>query len=100
MPRSRFDTSYLEPRIVPVDGYINVRGNRYSFPDHQIHKTVRIRIGLDRQLRIFDANDRPVATHLLAEGRNQWQRQEGHHTSLFKEIHVETRDLSQYEELA
>ena len=100
LPRSRFDTSYLETRQVPVDGYINVRGNRYSVPDHQIHKTVRIRIGLDQRLRVFDANDRPVATHLLTKGRNRWLRQEGHHTALFKEVHVETRDLSQYEELA
>ena len=99
LPNGRFDTSYLETRKVPVDGYINVLGNRYSVPDSQIHKTVRIRIGLDRQLRVFDTQDQPVALHLLKEGRNQWVRQQGHHAALHKEVHVETRDLSQYEGL-
>ena len=100
LPRTPFDTSYFETRKVPVDCYIDVLGNRYSVPSAQVHQTVRIRIGLDRQLRIYDTADQPVATHLLRDGKNEWACDRDHHQPLYQAVHVETRDLSQYEGLA
>lgn len=99
LPYSRFDTSYHETRRVPVDRYINVRGNRYSVPDHLTDQMVRLRIGLDGYLRIFDQQETLVAVHLLSTGRNQWLRQDGHHAILHNTVHVQTRDLSCYEEV-
>lgn len=99
LPRSRFDTSYHETRKVPADRYINVRGNRYSVPGSLVDQTVRIRIGLDGFLRIYDQQETMVATHLLKDGRNHWVRQSGHHKELHDAVHVETRDLSCYEEM-
>ena len=99
LPYSRFDTSYHETRRVPVDRYINVRSNRYSVPDHLTDQMVRLRIGLDGYLRIFDQQETLVAVHLLSTGRNQWLRQDGHHAILHNTVHVQTRDLSCYEEV-
>ncbi len=100
LPRNRFDTSYFETRKVPVDCYIDVLNNRYSVPSEQVHKTVRIRIGLDRQLRIYNTADEQIATHLLRDGKNEWSCDREHHQPLYQAVHVETRDLSQYEEMA
>lgn len=99
LTRTRFDTSYFETRKVPVDCYIDVLNNRYSVPSEQVHKTVRIRIGLDRQLRIYDIADQQIAAHLLRDGKNEWSCDRAHHQPLYKAVHVETRDLSQYEGL-
>jgi len=35
------------------DGYIDVRGNRYSVPGELCGKTVTIRIGLDGELLVY-----------------------------------------------
>ena len=99
LPHVRFDTSYYETRRVPVDRYINVRGNRYSVPDNLVDQTVHIRIGLDGSLRIYDQQETMVAKHLLKDGRNRWVRQQGHHKMLHDAVHVETRDLSCYEDV-
>lgn len=99
LPRSRFDTSYHDTRKVPADRYINVRSNRYSVPDNLIDQNVRVRIGLDNYLRIYNQQEELVATHLLKDGRNHWVRQQGHHRMLHEAVHVETRDLSSYEEV-
>ena len=99
LPRSRFDTSYHETRKVPADRYINVRGNRYSVPDTLADKSVRVRIGLDGFLRIYDQQETMVTAHLIKDGRNHWVRQRGHHKMLHDAVHVETRDLSSYEEV-
>jgi len=100
LPTIRFDTSYMETRQVPIDCYINVLGNRYSVPAAQAQQTVRIRIGLDRQLKIYTQDEQLVASHLLADGSNHWVCQREHHQPLYQAVHVETRDLSHYEELA
>ena len=100
LPRSRFDTSYHETRKVPADRYINVRGNRYSVPDSLVDQSVRIRIGLDGFLRVYDQQEVMVTIHLLKDGHNHWVRQTGHHKALHDAVHVETRDLSCYEEVA
>jgi transposase len=57
LPISRYDTSYLEYRQVAWDGYIDVRGNRYSVPAALVGQRVTVRIGLDGLLRVFQADD-------------------------------------------
>lgn len=99
LPDIRFDTSYRETRRVPVDAYINVRTNRYSVPAALVGQQVSIRIGLDRQLLIYGPDDTLVARHLQVEGQNKWQLDPTHHRALYDEVKVETRDLSQYEEV-
>ena len=99
LPAIRFDTSYREIRRVPVDAYIDVQTNRYSVPGELVGQQVSIRIGLDRQLLVYSTDDILVATHLLKNGKNQWQLSPMHHRALYDDVKVETRDLSQYEEV-
>jgi transposase len=47
LPQQRYDTSYRELRQGAWDGFIDVRGNRYSVPDHLCGQMVEIRINLD-----------------------------------------------------
>jgi transposase len=42
LPAVRYDTSYFEMRKVGWDAYIDVRGNRYSVPDHLCGGTVQV----------------------------------------------------------
>lgn len=60
----RFDTSYRETRLVSWDAFVEVRGNRYSVPDHLAGQTVTVRISLDDGLRVY-AGDECVAAHQL-----------------------------------
>ncbi len=66
LPASDFDTSYHNIRQVAWDGYIEVRGNRYSVPESWCGQPVSIRISLDDELRVY-GDDVLIATHLLAE---------------------------------
>jgi hypothetical protein len=50
LPNVRYDTSYFEFRRVAWDGYIDVRGNRYSVPAELVGQRVAVRIGLDGTL--------------------------------------------------
>lgn len=100
LPAARFDTSYRETRQAGWDGYIDVRGNRYSVPDEHRGTRVTVRIGLDGRLRVF-ANDRPVAEHRLRPVRDGWSTVPEHHEKLWREtLRVERRDLRVYEEVA
>jgi hypothetical protein len=100
LPTQRYDTSYQETRHVAWDAYIDVRGNRYSIPDHLVNRTVLIRIGLDGRLRIFH-NDELAATHMLRNAREGWVTVPDHHARLWKEaLNVERRSLEVYEEAA
>ena len=99
LPSMRFDTSYREVRHVPIDGYITIRTNRYSVPSELVGQKVSVRIGLDRQLLVYGPDDVQVANHLLKDGSHQWQRDPTHHRAMYDEVRVETRDLSQYEEV-
>ena len=65
LPAQPYDTSYREYRHVSMDGYIDVRGNRYSVPASLCGHTVAVRIGLDETVRVIDANDTVVAFHAL-----------------------------------
>ena len=62
LPAVRYDTSYREHRFVHWDGYIDVRGNRYSVPDELCGQLVAIRISLDGMLSVY-AEDMKVVEH-------------------------------------
>jgi len=100
LPAHRYDTSYRELRNVAWDAYIEVRGNRYSVPANLVGKTVAVRIGLDRTLRVYHA-ERLVATHLLRSSQDGWVTAPEHHAQLWKDtLQVERRSLEVYEEAA
>lgn len=71
LPSVRYDTSYMESRVVGWDGYIEVKGNRYSVPDKLCGKPVRIRISLDEILSVY-AEEEKVAEHRLRPAAEGW----------------------------
>ena len=99
LPKIRYDTSYFEFRRVAWDGYINVRGNRYSVPASLVGQQVAVRIGLDDTLRIYQA-ETLVATHLLRSKEEGWSTVATHHSPLWEDVKVEQRPLSTYQEVA
>jgi transposase len=100
LPASRYDTAYHELRQVAWDGYIEVRGNRYSVPAELAGQSVAVRIGLDDDLRIY-AGERLVATHTLQAAQKGWVSVPEHHAGLWdKTLGVERRELAVYEEAA
>lgn len=100
LPSIRFDTSYRETRRAGLDGYIDIRGNRYSVPAQLCGDLVAVRISLSGDLRIFDASDRLVATHRIVPTAAGWQTVPEHHARLWQDtLRVEMRDLRHYEEL-
>ena len=99
LPPTRFDTSYREVRWVSWDGYVDVRGNRYSVPDEYRGMTVAVRIRLDGTFVVF-AGERKVVEHRLRPAREGWVTVPGHHARLWEEtLAVERRDLKVYEEV-
>lgn len=104
LPRQRYDTSYYELRQAAWDGYIDVRGNRYSVPSALSGQTVGVRISLDGSLRVYDIADPnpdklPVATHQLRSTREGWVTVPEHHAALWQDtLRVEQRPLLVYEE--
>ena len=105
LPAQRFDTSYLETRGVSWDAYIEVRGNRYSVPATLVGQVVRVRIGLEGQLRVYQ-DDQLVAEHHLQNRGQGWVTESAHHADLWRQTlekqspAVEARPLSVYEEAA
>ena len=100
LPVSRFDTSYHERRTVAWDGYIDVRGNRYSVPSDLCGTVVAIRVSLDGHLSVY-AGDEKVADHRLRPVAEGWSTVPDHHKALWQEtLRVERRDLAYYEEVA
>ena len=100
LPQQRYDTSYREVRHVGWDGYIDVRGNRYSVPGELAGTRVVVRIGLDESLRIY-ADEVLVAHHTLRALREGWVTVATHHAQLWQEtLQVERRPLQVYEEVA
>jgi transposase len=98
LPQQRYDTSYLEYRKVCWDGYIHVRGNRYSVPIELAGQTVKVRIGLDDELKIYSA-ERLVARHLLRRAEQGWVTTPEHHAALWQStLQVEQRPLETYQE--
>jgi len=100
LPAQRYDTSYLEHRIVHWDGYIDVWGNRYSVPGHLCGQMVRVRIGLEGNLRVYAAEEL-VAEHSLRSATAGWVNTPAHHAQLWSEaLRVERRNLAVYEEVS
>jgi transposase len=100
LPTIRYDTSYLENRQVAWDGYIDVRGNRYSIPPVLVGQRVVVRIGLDGLLRVFHA-DQLVASHWLKSRQEGWSTFREHQSEMWKQTlpAVEQRSLAVYEEV-
>jgi transposase len=100
LPVMRYDTSYFEYRQVAWDGYIDVRGNRYSVPPALVGQRVVVRIGLDGLLRIFQA-DQLAASHWLKSKQEGWSTFREHQSAMWKQTlpQVEQRSLAVYEEV-
>lgn len=99
LPMLRYDTSYVEHRRVGWDAYIDVRGNRYSVPDRLSGQIVRIRIGLDDSLRVYN-EDVLVAHHRLQGTDSGWVTVPDHHHQLWNDtLRVQQRSLKRYEEV-
>jgi hypothetical protein len=98
LPAQRYDTAYRETRHVSWDGYIDVRGNRYSVPSELAGQRVAVRLSLDDQLHVY-AGERLVAQHTLQPARQGWVSVPEHHAALWQAtLGVEPRPLSVYEE--
>jgi transposase len=98
LPAQRYDTSYWEVRQVGWDGYISVRGNRYSVPAELVGQTVAVRIGLNEQLRVYHG-ETLVASHTLRGVQEGWSTLAAHHTALWdSSVRVEPRPLTVYVE--
>jgi transposase len=99
LPRVRYDTSYFEYRQAAWDGYIDVRGNRYSVPAALVGQRVAVRIGLDGLLRVFHT-DQVVASHQLKNRQEGWSTLSQHQSEMWKStLQVEQRSLAVYEEV-
>lgn len=105
LPNQRYDTSYQEVRHVAWDGYIDVRGNRYSVPGQLMGQVVSVRIGLDGSLRVYDPRDPdpdrlPVASYTLRSIQEGWGTTPEHQAALWQAtLNVEQRPLQAYEEV-
>ena len=100
LPAQRYDTSYWESRQVSWDGYIDVRGNRYSVPVALVGQRVSVRITLDGVVRVYDG-DTQVTEHRLQPATQGWVTVPAHHAPLWREaLEVERRPLTVYEEVA
>jgi transposase len=98
LPRQRYDTAYREYRKVGWDGYIHVRGNRYSVPIELAGQTASVCIGLDDEIRVY-YGERLVARHRLRSAEQGWVTTPEHHASLWQStLNVEQRPLETYEE--
>lgn len=100
LPPVRYDTSYFEYRQAAWDGYIDVRGNRYSIPASLVGQRVAVRIGLDGLVRIYQA-DQLMASHQLKSRQEGWSTLAEHQTDMWKSTlpQVEQRSLAIYEEV-
>jgi transposase len=100
LPTMRYDTSYFEYRQAAWDGYIEVRGNRYSVPPALVGQRVVVRIGLDGLLRVFHA-DQLVTSHWLKSRQEGWSTVREHQSEMWKQTlpQVEQRSLAIYEEV-
>jgi transposase len=98
LPQRRYDTSYHDTRQVSWDGYIEVRGNRYSVPARLTGRTVGVRISLDEQVRVYEG-DSLVAHHRLQPAQQGWGTVAEHHADLWQAAgQVQQRSLESYQE--
>ena len=100
LPAVRFDTSYVERRFVAWDGYVEVRGTRYSVPDRLCGQPVTVRLRLDGGITVVDPDDAIAAQHRQQPAGSGWQTVPGHHAQLWRDtLGVERRDLAIYAEV-
>lgn len=100
LPAARYDTAYRETRRGGWDGYVDVRGNRYSVPAEFAGQLVGVQVGLDGSLRVFH-DDRLVAQHVLQPRQCGWVSVPNHDAQLWQEtLQVARRPLEVYEEAA
>lgn len=100
LPTIDFDTRYRDVRCVSWDGYIEVRGNRYSVPETHCNQIVTVRISLDDELTVYSHDDQVLCRHRLQDRSQGWQTQPVHHAPLWQQATaVEKRQLSVYEEV-
>ena len=110
LPAQPYDTAYRETRTVGWDGYIDVRGNRYSVPSHLSGQVVVVAIGLDDSLRVYEG-EQIVARHRLRPATEGWSHVVEHHGALWHNtvsrkplghdaLQVDHRPLAVYEEVA
>lgn len=100
LPAQRYDTSYHQTRQVGWDGYIDVRGNRYSVPGQLAGQRVAIRIGLDGSLRVYHA-EQLVSQHQLQSAAEGWVTVPEHHHQLWQStLKVERRSLEVYQQVS
>lgn len=100
-PAVRFDTAYREQRWVAWDGYVEVRGNRYSVPDGLCGQPLTVSISLAGEIRFYSLAGELVAEHRQRPVSQGWSTVAGHHERLWRQsVRVERRDLSVYEEVA
>jgi transposase len=100
LPERRFDTAYAETRQASWDAYVEVRGNRYSVPETYAGQVLPIRITLEDELVVYDA-ERVIVTHRLRPRAQGWVTVPEHHAALWQRtLNVERRPLAAYEEVA
>ena len=100
LPVHRFDTSYVEPRVVAWDGYVDVRGNRYSVPAALCGQSVTVRLTLEGQVSIWDRQGQCVAVHPHRPAAYGWSTVPAHQAALWPPaVVVERRDLAVYDEV-
>jgi len=100
LPQVRYDTSYRERRWVNWDGYVDVRGNRYSVSDELRGKPVTVRIDLDGFFSVCDCEAK-VVDHRLRLANEGWVTVPSHHEGLWRDtLKVKCRDPAVYEEVA
>jgi transposase len=105
LPAQRYDTSYHEHRMAGWDGYVDVRGNRYSVPGELAGRPVRIRISLDGVLTIYPQDGQSaVAQHPLTSTPGVWITVANHHADMWAKalgasFGVERRALDVYQEV-
>lgn len=99
LPAVRFDTSYVETRVVSWDAYVDVRGGRYSVPGAWAGQTVHVRIAMDDTLTVVNGDE--TVRHHLTASRGAWVTVPEHHSALWEEtLGVEHRSLAVYDEVA
>lgn len=99
LPARAFDTSYRERRQVSWDGYVELRGRRYSVPGACCGQPVSVRLTLAGEISIWNEHGACVATHHYApEPPRGWTTVPEHHRGLWEQARVERRSLAVYAE--
>ena len=94
LPATDFDTRYHDLRQVCWDGYIEVRGNRYSVPESYCGQAVVIRLSLDDELTVYSPSGDAIAQHRLQVPQAGWRTVPEHHADLWQQtLSVQQRDL-------